>query len=146
MDPIVLRPGEGEKLDIAGNELVFKARPEETGGAYVLTDYTAGPGFPGPPPHRHREMTDAFFVLEGTLTLSLGEETIEAPPGSFVLVPPGTAHTFSNPRDEPVRFLNLNSPPGFEQYFRDLAEALSGGALDPAVVAEIAQKYDIESA
>ena len=47
MDPIVLRPGEGEKLDIAGNELVFKARPEETGGAYVLTDYTAGPGFPG---------------------------------------------------------------------------------------------------
>jgi hypothetical protein len=44
MDPIVLRPGEGEKLDIAGNELIFKARPEETGGAYVLTDYTAGPG------------------------------------------------------------------------------------------------------
>jgi quercetin dioxygenase-like cupin family protein len=98
MDPIVLRPGEGEKLDIAGNELVFKARPEETGGAYVLTDYTAGPGFPGPPPHRHREMTDAFFVLEGTLTLSLGDETIEAPAGSFVLVPPGNPHTFSEVR------------------------------------------------
>jgi mannose-6-phosphate isomerase-like protein (cupin superfamily) len=142
----VLRPGEGEKLDISGNELVFKAGPEATGGAYVLTDYTAGPGFHGPPPHRHREMTDAFFVLEGTLTLHLGDETIEAPSGSFVLVPPGNAHTFSNPRDEPVRFLNLNSPPGFEQYFRDLAEALSGGQFDPAAVGEIAQRYDIESA
>jgi hypothetical protein len=78
--------------------------------------------------------------------LSLGEETIEAPPGSFVLIPPGNPHTFSNPRDEPVRFLNLNSPPGFEQYFRELAEALSGGPIDPAIVGEIAQKYDIESA
>jgi hypothetical protein len=35
---------------------------------------------------------------------------------------------------------------GFEQYFRDLAGALSGGPIDPAVVAEIAQKYDIEPA
>jgi quercetin dioxygenase-like cupin family protein len=91
-------------------------------------------------------MTDAFFVLEGTLTLDLSNETIEAPSGSFVLVPPGNPHTFSNPRDEPVRFLNLNSPPGFEQYFRDLAQALSGGSIDPQIVAEIAQKYDIEPA
>jgi mannose-6-phosphate isomerase-like protein (cupin superfamily) len=89
-------------------------------------------------------MTDAFFVLEGTLTLDLSNETIEAPSGSFVLVPPGNPHTFSNPRDEPVRFLNLTSPPGFEQYFRDLAEAISGDHIDPAVVAQIAQKYDIE--
>lgn len=146
MDPIVLRPGEGESLEIAGNELVFKARSEETGGAYMLTDYTAAPGFQGPPPHLHREMTDAFFVVEGTLTLNLGDETVEAPAGSFVLVPPGNAHTLSNPGDEPVRFLNLNSPPGFEQYFRDLAEALSGGTIDPEVVGKITQKYDIEPA
>ncbi len=46
-----------------------------------------------------------------------------------------------------MRFLNLNSPPGFEQYFRDLAEALSGGPIDPAIVAEIVRKYyDIEPA
>jgi hypothetical protein len=35
---------------------------------------------------------------------------------------------------------------GFEQYFRDLAVALAGGPIDPTVVAEIVQKYDIEPA
>jgi hypothetical protein len=33
-----------------------------------------------------------------------------------------------------------------DAFFRDLAEALSGGPIDPEVVAEIAQKYDIDPA
>jgi mannose-6-phosphate isomerase-like protein (cupin superfamily) len=38
-----------------------------------------------------------FYVLEGTLTMRLGDETTELPAGSFVCVPPGVVHTFSNP-------------------------------------------------
>jgi oxalate decarboxylase/phosphoglucose isomerase-like protein (cupin superfamily) len=86
-----------------------------------------------------------FFVLQGELTMRLGDETSVLGPGSFVLVPPGTVHTFSNPSDEPVRFLGLMSPGGFEQYFRDLRDAFADGPPDVARIGEIASRYDIET-
>jgi oxalate decarboxylase/phosphoglucose isomerase-like protein (cupin superfamily) len=85
-------------------------------------------------------------VLEGELTMRLGDETSTLPTGGFVLVPPGTVHTFSNQTEASVRFLGLLSPGGFEQYFRDLGDALAGGPLDPAVIREISGRYDIENA
>ena len=146
MDPIVVRPGEGEKVNVGGNEVVFLSESEKTGGALGLVDYTAAPGFPGPPPHRHREITDMFFVLEGTLTFRVGDETLEAGPGTFVAVPPGTVHTFSNQGSEPARFLGLVSPGGFEQYFKELAGAVGDGPIDPEVAGKISARYDIEPA
>jgi quercetin dioxygenase-like cupin family protein len=140
----VLGPGEGETMTIFGNELTIKAGAPDTGGAFCLVDYTAVAGFPGPPPHVHRETADMFFVLEGELTLRLGDETSALGPGSFVLVPPGTVHTFWNPSDRPVRFLSLMSPGGFEQYFRDLRDAFGNGPPDVGRIGEIASRYDVE--
>ena len=141
----VLGPGEGESMTVFGNDLTIKAGAAETGGAFSLVDYTAAPGFPGPPPHVHHETADMFFVLEGELTLRLGEETPTLGPGSFVLVPPETVHTFSNPGDRPVRFLSLMSPGGFEQYFRDLQDAFGDGPPDVARIGEIAARYDVDT-
>ena len=86
-----------------------------------------------------------FFVLEGKLTMQLGDETLTLRSGGFVLVPPGTVHTFSNPGHESARFLGLVSPGGFEQYFRDLRDALGDGPPAPAVIGEIAARYDIQT-
>jgi hypothetical protein len=56
-------------------------------------------------------------------------------------------HTFWNPGDSPVRLLNLMAPGGFEQYLKEVAEAAAPGAApDPALMAEIASKYDFEPA
>jgi uncharacterized cupin superfamily protein len=44
----------------------------------------APPGFPGPPPHRHREIVDVFYVLEGELTLEIEGKAIAAQPGTLV--------------------------------------------------------------
>jgi mannose-6-phosphate isomerase-like protein (cupin superfamily) len=142
----VLGPGEGETMTIRGNTLTILADSAATGGAFGVLDYTAAPGFPGPPPHLHHEAAEVFYVLEGKLTMRLGDETLTLPAGGFVLVPPGTVHTFSNQAEAPVRFLGLLEPGGFEQYFRDLRDALAGGPLDPAVVREISSRYDIENA
>jgi quercetin dioxygenase-like cupin family protein len=66
-----------------------------------------------------------FYVLEGTLTMRLGVETTELPTGSFVCVPPGVVPAFSNPGETPVRFLNFNTPVGWENYMHDLVAALA---------------------
>ena len=38
-----------------------------------------------------------------------------APPGTFVLVPPGVEHGFRNDQDRPVRMFNIHAPAGFDR-------------------------------
>ena len=139
-----MQPGGGEAVNVAGNDVMFKAEGRHTGGHIGITEYTAAPAFPGPPAHIHREMTDMFFVLEGKLQFVLGDERTDAPAGSFVLVPPGNVHTFSNPFDEPARFLSLVAPAGLEQYFKELAKALASEDFTPGLLARLSAKYDTE--
>lgn len=47
---------------------------------------------------------------------------ITAQAGTWVLKPRGQWHTFWNAADEPCRTVEIVSPSGFQQYFRDLAE------------------------
>ena len=141
MRAVVHRPGEGEL--IAGpSSVTIKATAEDTAGSFYLGEVLIQPGFAGPPPHVHERLHDMFYVLEGALTLRLGDETVELAPCSFACVPPGTVHTFSNRSEQPVRFLNFNTPGGWENYMRDLAGALAAESPTPEEIAKIASRYD----
>ena len=140
-------PGEGERIAAGeGSAIVLKATGDTTGGSFFMSETTIAPGFPGPPPHKHRHLHDMFYVLEGVLTMRLGEATHEVAAGSFVCVPPGIVHTFSNAGTAPARFLNMNTPSGFEHYMRELGEAARRGALTPEVMGPIASRYDFQPA
>ena len=123
MQATVHRPGEGERIG-GPTTVTIKATGEETNDSFYLGEVVIEPGFPGPPPHRHQRVHDMFYVLDGTLTMRLGDETLELEPGSFVCVPPGVVHTFSNQSDAPVRILNFNTPAGWENYMRILPRRL----------------------
>jgi quercetin dioxygenase-like cupin family protein len=143
---VVLAPGEDERITVGGSSVTIKAETASTGGGVFLSETQLAPG-PGPPPHTHERLTDMFYVLEGVLTLQVEDQAVEAGPGSFVCVPPGTVHTFANRSDGPVRFLNLNTPAGFEGYMRELGGAFSGGATPtPQEIGTIASRYDFSPA
>jgi quercetin dioxygenase-like cupin family protein len=144
MDAVLFGPGEGEHHDAGPAQIFIKADGERTGGSFYLAESTIAPGFAGPPPHRHQTLHDMFYVLEGTLTLQLGDRTIEAGPGTFACAPPGVVHTFRNDSDRPVRLLNFNTPAGWEHYMRDLAEASRSGPLTPELIGRVASRYDFE--
>lgn len=130
-------PGEGEHHATGpASQVVVKAGAAETGGTLFVAEAVVAPGSPGPPRHRHAVLHDIFYVLEGTLTVHLGDERREAGPGSFVCVPRGVAHTFSNPSAAPVRFLNLSTPSGVEDYMRDLASGVP--------LADVVARHDVE--
>src|SRR5215204_5317080 len=140
----VHRPGQGEHIG-GPSAVTIKATGEDTAGSLYLGEVVAEPGFAGPPPHRHRHLHDMFYVLEGVLTVRLGEDTLELETGSFVCIPPGPVHTFSNASNEPVRFLNFNTPAGWENYMRDLGELLASGNATPDEIGRVASRYDFEA-
>ena len=136
-----------------GGRMALKVRDEDTGGAYSVHDNVIPPGSPGPRPHLHLRHEEAFFVLEGLLTVRVGPRTIEASPGSFVVVPRGVAHQPSNPGAEPVRVLLVFSPRGMDSFFIEAAEGripLQGPPpTDPEVrqrLAAFTERYGYEFA
>ena len=146
-DATLLRPGEGETLAVGGSSLALKATGENADGMFFLAETIAEPGFPGPPPHVHRELHDLFYVLDGELTLRVGDESVEAPAGTFACFPPGAVHTFSNPGDRPARFLNFNTPAGWDKYMRELAATFAGEQPpSPEAIGRIASRYDFHVA
>jgi mannose-6-phosphate isomerase-like protein (cupin superfamily) len=102
---IFLGPGEGEQLPGDDRELRILVSHEKIDALEI----ECGPGY-GPDPHVHEREVDSFYMLEGELEFTIGEETVRAGPGSFVSAPPGVRHGFKNPGPGRARFLNLHTP------------------------------------
>jgi mannose-6-phosphate isomerase-like protein (cupin superfamily) len=145
VEATVYRPGEGEQIG-GPTTVTIKATGDQTNESFYLGEVVLQPGFPGPPPHRHRRLHDMFYVLEGSLTVRVDDRSLELEPGSFVCVPPGVVHTFSNPGDAPVRLLNFNTPAGWENYMRELGAALAGTTPTQEEIGAIAARHDFEIA
>jgi mannose-6-phosphate isomerase-like protein (cupin superfamily) len=69
-----------------GSLMTFIITGKETGGAFFLAEMSVPPGG-GPPPHIHHREDESFHVLEGTLTVRVGEHTITASPGILLSFP-----------------------------------------------------------
>jgi mannose-6-phosphate isomerase-like protein (cupin superfamily) len=92
---------------------VFKADGEETRARYAISEWWLEPYTRGPGAHTHEE-DDVFFVIEGTMSFFVGSEWIDAPKGSLVIAPGGTAHDFENRTAERAGALNFHVPGDFE--------------------------------
>jgi mannose-6-phosphate isomerase-like protein (cupin superfamily) len=78
------------------------------------------------------------------MTFQAGEEEIEAPAGSFVLIPAGIVHKFSNPTDAPAMCVNVWLPGGFEKYFSQMIERMvSHDPPDPAEIVRVSAEADV---
>jgi mannose-6-phosphate isomerase-like protein (cupin superfamily) len=141
---IVVLPGDGERLDYGdGDVSVVLAGGEGTGGAFSVVEHRLAPGAVGPPLHRHEQLVDAFYVLEGSLTLRVDDRTVVAAAGTFACFPPGVAHTFANHSREPVRVLNVNAPGGWDDVLRALVPGADQSPVDQAGTGEIAAQRDM---
>lgn len=111
-----------------------------------LIEATVPPGPAIPPQHIHHHHDEVFIVVAAKLRFTSGAESFDVEAGSCVTVPPGTPHTFSNPFDEPARFICTLTPDLYIEYFRDLARAPldEQGMLRPADIARTMSKYATE--
>jgi mannose-6-phosphate isomerase-like protein (cupin superfamily) len=113
--PVVLAPGEGRSYDMGRIRAVFKADGAEAAGGYSISEWWLEPNTTGPGAHAHPE-DDVFYVIEGTMSVLVGDRWTDAPKGSFVLVPGGVTHDFENRSPARAGVLNMSHPGEFEQH------------------------------
>ena len=121
----ILSAGEGHVLTARGSVMAFKALGAQTGGDFSLMERTLPAGGRTPPAHRHTNCSEAFFVLDGTITFWIDRSELAGGPGDFVLVPRGLAHTFGNQSPNPARLLVLHAPAA-DGYFEELHKLWAG--------------------
>jgi mannose-6-phosphate isomerase-like protein (cupin superfamily) len=100
---------------------VFKADEEETQSRYSVSEWWLEPRTQGPGAHSHAE-DDLFYVIEGVMSIRVGEEWFECQKGSFVLVPGGVTHDFENRGGVRAGVLNFSSPGPFEPDMPSIVE------------------------
>ena len=111
---IFLPPGEGRSYPMGRISAVFKADGDETQGGYSISEWWLEPHTQGPGAHSHAE-DDIFYVIEGTMSVLVGDRWIDAPKGSFVLAPGGVTHDFENRSSSRAGVLNFSIPGDFEK-------------------------------
>ena len=118
--PIVLGPDQGRTYPMGRIAATFKADGEETQRRYSISEWWLEPKTKGPGAHSHPE-DDVFYVIEGTMSILVGESWTHAIRGSFVLVPGGVTHDFENRGHVRAGILNLSIPGEFEPQMPSIA-------------------------
>jgi mannose-6-phosphate isomerase-like protein (cupin superfamily) len=93
---------------------VFLADGDESGDRYSVSIWWVSPGKTGPGAHSHAVNEELFYVIEGTMTFRVGDQYIDAAPGTFLRVPAGVTHDFENRTPSRAGVLNVFIPGGFE--------------------------------
>jgi len=140
----ILAPGEGPSVSVPGATIVFKARSGLGVSNFLVAEFTADPGFPGPRPHLHRVHEELFYVLDGVFDFFLDDQTVRLGAGALVTVPPGVLHDFRNPGERPARWLGIIAPGGLERYFSEVHDLSVAGELTDARRRELRLRYDTE--
>jgi quercetin dioxygenase-like cupin family protein len=121
---VILPITEGEPLlrtvEREGSILLAREQITITHARYAAGQQVAGP-------HIHHHHTDAFYVLEGSLTFEIGCEarTITVSQGGFIAAPPEVAHSFRTDGDRPARWLTIHAQDGgFATFMRGLRDGI----------------------
>jgi mannose-6-phosphate isomerase-like protein (cupin superfamily) len=112
---------------------------------FVIAEWQDAGGPAGParfiaPLHLHHADDEAWYVLEGSLRVRVGDDEIEARTGSGVFVPRGTPHTYWNPTPERVRYLLVMTA----NIYRLIQEIHTMTDRSPAVLRAVFGRYNSE--
>jgi mannose-6-phosphate isomerase-like protein (cupin superfamily) len=125
MKSILLAPGEGRAYPMGRISALFKADGDETAGRYSISEWWLEPNTQGPGAHAHEREDCIFYVIEGTMSILVGERWIEAAKGAFVLAPGGVKHDFENRSTRRAGILNFSIPGDFEKDMPAIAKWFS---------------------
>lgn len=125
-----------------------RASAADTDGRYTLVEITAPPGLEAPL-HVHHTEDEGFHVLEGSVTIVVGDETVELTSGGHAFGPRNIPHRFTVGPDG-ARMLWVLTPGGFENLIEEAGVPAESrtipppGVVPPEDAAEIVRRHGNE--
>jgi mannose-6-phosphate isomerase-like protein (cupin superfamily) len=138
--PVAIPPGAGDRFDLGSLGINWKIDGFHTDRRFSVVHHPLAPRALAAPLHRHHREDEYSFVLTGTLGALLGDDVVTAGPGTWVFKPRGQWHTFWNASDSPSEIIEVISPAGFENYFRELATIWP----DRTKSGELMRRYELD--
>ena len=144
----VVPTGEGEAIWWFGALAEIKATAADTGGLMTIVEMTEAPNAEAPWHVHHRE-DEAFWILEGDVTIEVGDASFQCHAGDYAFGPRDVPHRFTV-GDAGCRMLFILTPGGFEGLVRGMGEPAPTRTIPPpsepdmAHVAAVAQAYGCE--
>lgn len=151
-DPLkpVLLPGLAPLDHKGGMDIRVWMRSSMTNGLFSSVETAVAPKTMGPPPHHHLELDEIMYVAEGTANVLVGNEVVEVQAGGWHLRPRMITHTFWNPSDKPLHFIDMYFNQPFEEYLERIFHQLTpeNGYVDGSekknkVLVSLNEKYGL---
>jgi quercetin dioxygenase-like cupin family protein len=144
---VVVRAGEGPAVRWGPAGVIrILAGADSTDGSFSVVEAAEEPGSAAPLRIHHGE-AQAFYILEGTIEVTSGEDTLTATTGDFIYTPKDVPHKYAVVGERPARVLLLFSRPGFESFFAEAGAPLDqppAGPPDPEAFRHMVEKYKME--
>lgn len=140
----VVQPGDGREGDLLdGIGVQFKIDGADTGGQLSVVEHPFDVGA-WVPPHVHRLEDEISIVIEGEIGYRSEDDEVVLGAGGYIVKPRNQVHAMWNAGQTPARMIEIITPAGFEGFFRELADLTASGAeFDPAVLAQMAEPYEL---
>ena len=126
----LLDSNEGEAFWMLGMLQTVKIGRDDTAGRYGLIEIVVPAGI-GSPWHVHPEEDEWFYVLDGNLTIYVGDSRLDLTTGGFAFGPKGVPHTFIGAGPNPTRALVGFAPMQFEGFVREVGQPAPARVLPP---------------
>ena len=138
----VVQPG-GAHRNLGTIGVVFKLSGRDTGGALAIVEHPFPVGALVTP-HTHTREDEYSIVTEGQIGFRSGDREVVLGPGGYITKPRGQLHTMWNAGPSPARMIEVISPAGFENFFRELADLTAAGPRQVSGIMALADRYGLQ--
>ena len=142
--PKIVGPYDGKTGFLGSIDVRFMIGGNEAGDRFALVEHPMSARALAAPIHRHAREDEYSYVLEGSIGALLGDTVVTGKPGDLIFKPRNQWHTFWNAGNEPARILEIISPAGFENFFRELVDLGGVTKADPQSLAGLCARYGLE--
>jgi quercetin dioxygenase-like cupin family protein len=139
----VVRPGEGLAGDLGSIGVDFKLWGQDTGGIVSVVEHPFPVGALVPP-HLHTREDEYSIVTQGEIGFRSGAREVVLGPGGYITKPRDEMHAMWNAGRVPARMIEIISPAGFEEFFRELSDLLLAGPPEDGQVPAMAARYGLQ--
>jgi mannose-6-phosphate isomerase-like protein (cupin superfamily) len=142
--PKIVGPKDGKSGFLGSIGVRFMIDGVDADDRFSLVEHPMSPHALAAPLHRHTREDEYSYIVKGRMGALLGDDVVYAEAGDLVYKPRNQWHTFWNAGDEPAYILEIISPAGFEDFFKELSDMGGVANTDPETLAELNERYGLE--